>query len=268
LLEEDLIRRDFTINALCSDGDNFIDLFDGVKDIENKVLRTIGNPLIRFEEDALRILRALRIASKLSFTIDLDTKNSIKKNCKYLSAISFDTKRKELEGILLGENYLNILKEYKEVLKEIFSLEDLKVDLFNDSLIYEEREALFFYDSLVKINNKYLLNKDMFFVKEKIDLKNKLNKNGKEKIYNILYFKSKILGVNEEEFELLLEILDNKECYNLKMLDISGNDLLNIGIESNKIGKYLNFLLDAVIEEKCKNNKIRLLKYLKNNILK
>jgi len=158
--------------------------------------------------------------------------------------------------------------ECKEVLKEIFSLEDLKVDLFNDSLIYEEREALFFYDSLVKINNKYLLNKDMFFVKEKIDLKNKLNKNGKEKIYNILYFKSKILGVNEEEFELLLEILDNKECYNLKMLDISGNDLLNIGIESNKIGKYLNFLLDAVIEEKCKNNKIRLLKYLKNNILK
>ena len=71
---------------------------------------------------------------------------------------------------------------------------------------------------------------------------------------------------NKSEFELVKKIIDDNECYSLKMLDIDGNDLLNMGIENSKIGNILNILLDAVIESKCKNEKKELLEYLKKYI--
>src|SRR3989338_7246331 len=68
-LEDDLARRDFTINAIAYDGKNFIDPFDGQKDIKNKIIRAVGNPDKRFNEDALRLLRAIRFAVQLNFAI-------------------------------------------------------------------------------------------------------------------------------------------------------------------------------------------------------
>lgn len=266
-LKDDLIRRDFAINALCFDGEKIIDLFGGIRDLEHKIIKTIGNPAIRFEEDALRILRALRFSSKLSFDLDLETKQAIIDNCKYLDGIAFETKYRELKGILDGRNYLAIIKEYKDVLKGIFKLDDLKVTLFDNDMAYEIKEALFFYYSNVNINNKYLLNKYIIYMNDKVDLKYKLNEFGKDNIYNDLYFKSNVLNENKEIFKLLNDVIDSNECYNLKMLDINGEDLLKNNVENNKIGKRLNMLLKAVIENKCDNKKDELLKYLKNNIL-
>lgn len=266
-LEEDLIRRDFTINALCSDGDKIIDLFGGLADLKEKKIKTIGDPAKRFEEDALRILRAIRFSSKLGFEIEESNIKALNDNSEYLSLIVFETKYKELKGLLDGKNYLEVLNKYKNILTESFSLTNLFVDCFVRNMSYEEKEALFFYGSNIKVNNKYLLGKDILISNSKIDIKNKLREFGKEKIYNILYFKSNILKIEKEKFGLLNEILDNNECYNLKMLNINGEDLLKLNIENNKIGKYLNMLLDKVIEDKCKNEKKELLKYLKKNIL-
>src|SRR3990167_6907507 len=78
-IEEDLARRDFTINAIAlnlqptTDDQQLIDPYDGEKDIEKKIIRTVGNPDKRFSEDALRMFRALRFASELNFAIDLET---------------------------------------------------------------------------------------------------------------------------------------------------------------------------------------------------
>ena len=258
-LKEDLIRRDFTINALCSDGKNIVDMFDGINDLEDKRIKTIGNPFVRFEEDALRILRALRFASKLEFSLD-DVKEAIYANYKYLKDIAFETKLRELRGLLNEKNYINILKEYKDVLIDIFELDNLRVHLFSDSLSFEDRERLFFYDS--QYNN--LANKDIKFINDKKDLKRKLREYGKENIETLLLFKSRVLKEDIIIYNLLNNILNNEECYNLKMLAVNGENLLQFNIEKNKIGKHLNMLLDAVIEEKCSNEESELLEYLRN----
>jgi len=87
--KEDAARRDFSINALAIDKDgNIIDYFDGQKDIKNKIIRAVGDPEKRFEEDHLRILRAARFAAKLGFTIDKDTKAAAKKLSSHITKLS------------------------------------------------------------------------------------------------------------------------------------------------------------------------------------
>jgi len=263
-LEEDLIRRDFTINAICYDSEKIIDLFDGIRDLNKKIIKTINDPKERFKEDALRILRALKFSSKLGFKIDKKTDEAIKLNYKYLENINFNSIYKELKGILEGEYYLSILNKYNNILKEVFSIEELKTELFANEMSYEEKEALFFYYSKINIDNKYLINKEIEIINDKVDIKRKLKEYGYENIYNMLYFKNKYFNKYEKEFELLKEVIKNKECYNLKMLDINGNDLLKNNIKKEKIGNYLDILLEAVINNKCINDKNELLNYLKN----
>jgi tRNA nucleotidyltransferase/poly(A) polymerase len=95
-LQEDLSRRDFTVNAIAFTGVainkkqklEIIDPFGGQEDLERKVIKTVGNPDERFDEDALRMLRAVRFATTLDFTIEDKTAKAIKKNSVWLSAIS------------------------------------------------------------------------------------------------------------------------------------------------------------------------------------
>lgn len=129
-LEKDLERRDFTINAMAFDGKNIIDPFFGQKDIENRTIRCVGNPEKRFNEDALRILRALRFASVLNFEIEQNTKKAIFKLYKNLSFISMERINAEFSKILLGQNCKKILDEYKEIFFYIIP-ELRKMDGFN-----------------------------------------------------------------------------------------------------------------------------------------
>ncbi len=101
-LHEDLARRDFTVNAMAydEDKDSFEDPFDGIKDIKDKLLRTVGNPSERFNEDALRMLRAVRLIAQLDFGIDSDTAAAIKENSKHLQGVSRERVRDEFVRIL------------------------------------------------------------------------------------------------------------------------------------------------------------------------
>ena len=87
-LKEDLNRRDFTVNAICYDGKDFVDEFGGRQDILDGVIRCIGNAEERFNEDALRILRALRFASRLGFSIEENTKSAIFARKRLLNNVS------------------------------------------------------------------------------------------------------------------------------------------------------------------------------------
>ncbi len=110
-IEEDLKRRDFTINALAYNpqDEKLLDLYDGIKDIDANILRTVGNPTDRFEEDALRILRAIRIAAELNFTIEESTKQAMQVNASQLGKISKERIRDELSRILLSEKPMKAL---------------------------------------------------------------------------------------------------------------------------------------------------------------
>ena len=103
-LEEDLERRDFTINALCYDGKHFVDLYNGRRDLEKKLVRTIGKPEERFKEDALRLIRAVRFSSELGFTIEPQTLKAIIKNAKLLELISNERIRDEFLKILVSKH--------------------------------------------------------------------------------------------------------------------------------------------------------------------
>ena len=102
-LEDDLSRRDFTVNAMAYNEERgVVDLFDGIGDLAKGLIRAVGEPQKRFEEDALRIMRAFRFASKLNFNIEGETLAAAKK-CRFgLEKISAERKLVELEGILLG----------------------------------------------------------------------------------------------------------------------------------------------------------------------
>ena len=104
-LEEDIKRRDFTINTLCIDKEGKqIDLIGARQDMDNKIIRTVNNPKISLKEDALRILRAIRFATTLNFTLDPKLKTYIKKYGHLLKKISKDRKKDELDLIFSSPN--------------------------------------------------------------------------------------------------------------------------------------------------------------------
>lgn len=116
-IEQDLKRRDFTVNAMAyNDERGLVDLFGGREDIENRIIRTVGEPDARFKEDALRIMRALRFSSVLGFEIEEKTKKSIFDNMYLLENISAERIFSELSKLLCGKNVLNVLNEFRQVI--------------------------------------------------------------------------------------------------------------------------------------------------------
>ncbi len=103
-IEEDLARRDFTINSLAFNGEKIIDLYDGQKHLQEKLIMAVGEPNKRFTEDALRLMRAIRFASELGFLIEEKTRLSIEKNAELITKISWERIRDELLKILSSQN--------------------------------------------------------------------------------------------------------------------------------------------------------------------
>jgi tRNA nucleotidyltransferase/poly(A) polymerase len=104
-LDEDVSRRDFTVNALAMDTNlKIIDLFKGQEDIKDKLIRAVGDPNERFSEDALRMMRAVRIAGELNFTIEKETFEAVKKNAPLINKIAKERVKDELFKLLKSPN--------------------------------------------------------------------------------------------------------------------------------------------------------------------
>ena len=114
-IEVDLTHRDLTINALAY-GNKLIDVVGGYYDLKNKIIRAPIDPEKRFQEDPLRILRALRFSSQLGFTIETNTQESIHECMDLLRGVSKERIKKEFEEMLEGANLYNVLNEYYDVL--------------------------------------------------------------------------------------------------------------------------------------------------------
>lgn len=119
-LKDDLCRRDFTVNAMAyNERVGLVDLYGGRQDIEKRIIRAVGDPDKRFDEDALRILRALRFASQKCFSIEPATANSAKKLANLLSFVSAERVFAELKKLLMGKGVLEVLLGYPEVITQI-----------------------------------------------------------------------------------------------------------------------------------------------------
>ena len=120
-LTEDLKRRDFTINAMAySDTRGLVDIFEGRADLQNRVIRAVGDPDERFDEDALRILRAVRFGAKLDFTIEEQTAAAVKRHAADLKQISAERIREELTKLLVSDHPERIREAYTLGLTAVF----------------------------------------------------------------------------------------------------------------------------------------------------
>lgn len=116
-LEGDLARRDFTVNAMAADADgSVIDRFGGMDDLRNGLIRCVGDPALRFTEDALRMLRALRFAARFGFSVAPETEDAIHALCGRLRAVAPERLRKELSGLLCGQAVKDVLERFSDVL--------------------------------------------------------------------------------------------------------------------------------------------------------
>ena len=116
-LKDDLLRRDFTVNTLCwNEQEGVLDLCGGLADLQAGILRAVGEADKRFTEDALRILRGIRFASTLGFSIEPQTANSILRNRQLLSKVAAERIRVEFVKLLCGKNAAKILDDYREVI--------------------------------------------------------------------------------------------------------------------------------------------------------
>lgn len=294
-LKEDLKRRDFTINALAMDvSGEIIDLFDGMVDLQQQIIRAVGNPKERFHEDALRMMRGLRFASQLSFTIESETLSAIQEFHPLLEKISVERISVEFSKLLLGKNrkkallpfiqtecyqYCPGLKTYGEELLRFSDLPNKQLETESQAwalllklLNLSEKEVRDFLKAW-KLSNHlihevqqliYGLNKrlsgswcsqDLF----QLGLETAISV---EKL--LFYFGKKSTLEEVKEQYLRLPIHDRKQ------LLISGNDLINYF--DKKPGKWLGDLLEtlesAVINSQVANTKQDLLSFAKDTINK
>ena len=285
-LRDDLSRRDFTINALAfNEKIGIIDVFGGREDLKNRLIKTVGNPDERFNEDALRILRALRFASVLEFNIEEKTAKSIRKNYKLLDFVSKERIYSELCLLICGDSAAKIIKDYAEIFAFIFgsrliSAKELKRAAASLSQLpqkpYIRFSALFKSIGAESAEKILLLLKadkvtvqtskalasaaDLPTPKSRIEIKKLLRVYGESTLRDILILNG---NYSEQIKKEISDILEKGECFKIQSLEISGTDLISLGFKGKEIGTILENILNLVIEEKLPNNKESLIAYIK-----
>ncbi|MGH4138937.1 CCA tRNA nucleotidyltransferase [Clostridium sp.] len=152
-LKEDLARRDFTINALAfNEEQGLIDYFGGMEDLKNKTIRAVGEPNKRFQEDALRMLRAIRFAASLDFYIEEKTLEAIKSNSYLILNVSNERIRDELCKMIIGNNTTKALTTLKDTKLLEFILPELQVAVgFNQQNPHHDKDI--FEHTLAVVEN-------------------------------------------------------------------------------------------------------------------
>ncbi len=282
-VEDDLARRDFTVNAMCyNDQEGLIDIFGGKDDIKNKILRAVGDAKTRFTEDALRILRLFRFASTLGFDIEKITFNAALECSHLLKNISAERIFSELEKAASGYDIsiicpllqTNSLSNFYLKNNDLTKLKNLKNDkklrtfalLYNTS--YNLEKTL---DNLKCSNNfKDYCTKLEYHITNKInatktEIKNALNFSDYDIFLDALIYYRDILNIDISLYTALLnEIKQNNEPYKISHLDITGNDIISLGYNGIKIGEILEFLLKEVIKNPQLNKREKLLNLICN----
>lgn len=298
-LSEDLCRRDFTINAMAySNKKGIVDLFDGRKDLQNGVIRAVGDAKKRFDEDALRMLRAVRFAAQLGFKIDDDTFAAIREKAKLLSNVSKERIFVELNKSLCGDFAQNIKMVYTSGLYRYIGKEFAKLDenIYNFyPRKFPNKKHMYWAAFLENIENVEAVKKILFELKSDNatrnntyllvkELKNPLPSSDEDIRWSLHRIGAdlfcdyiEILKSDKKNVDILdkIDTIENRyslilkenHAYEISMLDITGKDLMDLGISKGpKIGEVLEFLLKKVIENPLNNEKSSLLRLAKEFI--
>ena len=290
-LEEDLKRRDFTINALACDiiTGEIIDLHGGTDDLGKGIIRAIGIPEDRFDEDALRMFRACRFAAKLDFTIEENTLKAIKSLHGNIRKVSVERIKDEMDKLLLspcpvrGLEYLENTGLMEEIIPEITLTTSLKeairrakennlplislyAILFSGMSAQDTEKALMHLKASNKEKKEITLLSsglgNIPYDNTPVSIRRLIKKYGKENILPLFTLR-RAYGYTEEEDiryeEKVKEELKKDPALEIKDLDITGKDLEAIVKPGPEMGRMLNYLLDEVIKNPRLNNRDDLL---------
>lgn len=286
---EDLSRRDFTVNAIAfSPSRGVIDPFGGEADIKNRVIRAVGVPRERFEEDGLRVIRALRFSAVLGFEIEAVTAQALVLCKEMLLRVSAERVSAEFGKLLCGEKALEVLERFLPVVSTVYpQLQGLRaVSLQRVEKALEQRLAALFFDlgeekarslsKVLKFSRDSLENALSLAVEAKSNLRNEkafvkreMRRLGAERLKKCLDFRRRVTCEPlVEEVELTLgEILKSGECYDLKGLKLKGEELIDAGaVRGPAVGEALELLLSAVINGEVENRKESLLRYFFDSV--
>lgn len=301
-LLEDLRRRDFTINAMAySDESGIVDEFGGIEDLENGVIRCVGNPEERFGEDALRMLRAVRFSAQLGFDIEQGTCEAIEKLAPAIDKISRERIHSELGKILLSEHPEYIDKAYRLGITAVVFPE---YDMINDKEITLRllgkvpSEISFRYAAILcgngskeasealrrlKLDNETIRhvaclvsNHNMTVDTDECTVRKTAGRIGRDELKSVLLFEKLYYEIIHDEAmvekikeagDVLEMIIKRGDCILVSDLAINGKDLIEAGIKPGKeIGVILKSCLDEVIEHPEKNNHDTLMNMVKEHM--
>ncbi|WP_445436132.1 CCA tRNA nucleotidyltransferase [Candidatus Borreliella tachyglossi] len=296
-LNEDLQRRDFTINSIAMDILNckILDYYYGIRDLNKRLIKCIGDPNKRLEEDALRILRAARFASTLDFIIDKKTLISMKYKKENILALSKERINNEFIKLLEGKNPIKGIYYLQKInfFKYFFNIE-INKKIKNRIILLERKKfhlkaivMLTIKKDIPSLNEKLKLlrfsNKDikliLFYrsiideintlkIKNLSDARILLSKATKENYKEIFDIYRSLKG-KDHKFKFIINKIKSKKLLNnplsLKELEINGNDIKNLTVtETKNIGQILNDLLKKVLNNPKLNKKSILIQSVKN----
>lgn len=328
---EDLRRRDFTVNAMAyNEREGLIDPFGGQADLAARQLRCVGDPTARFGEDALRILRGLRFASVLGFSLDDATANALHAQRELLRAVAAERVAAELSRLICGQNAFSVLRDYRDVIAVVlpdiapmfdfeqhnphhqydvylhtlhalaatppepilrwaallhdsgkparFTMDEQGVGHFKGhaevSVEITERAlaALRLDNETIRTVSELVRYHDRPIAPAKAAVKRVLSRLGETGLRRLIALKRADNTAHAPETDtrsadlktveaLLDEILREQACFSLRDLAVKGSDITDIGVpEGPMVGQVLRYLLDAVIDERCENERNALLK--------
>ena len=294
-LSLDLSRRDFTMNAIAySEKYGITDLHSGREDIEAGIIRAVGDPDIRFHEDALRILRAIRFASALGFSLEKSTDSAVRSCASLLRGVSAERIYSEWIKLISGKDRYRILADYSDVisvfLPELFTGEkgDLSLMLPDGEnrsdahplilmlalfrLNIKERAAAAYKQAMIRLHTDvftrdtgtlaltaiggYATSSRAGILRLMMDL-------GRETAELVIDTEI-LLGITSRDSRSLLDaIIKERAPYRPSDLDVNGNDLIELGYSGAEIGKAMRLLLIEVIDGAVKNDRASLMARLR-----
>ena len=290
-LDEDLARRDFTINAMAYlDGVGVYDPYSGRADLESRTIRAVGEPERRFGEDALRILRGLRFAARFGFIIEPETLAAMRSCRELLYDISVERLRDELLGLLRGSGAERLLRARYDILSIVLPELDetaysagaklvgalnreYPTETVSDAvrlaallsalsaadaedcarrLRFDKRAVRRIRDILLHIRREYT---------DRVSIKRLLSEVGADVAVDVLLLAALGGTASTETLSWLEKIIENGECISLSRLKINGDILLRLGAKPRDCGRLLARIFDEVLCDRLENDPERLISY-------
>lgn len=298
-LKEDLARRDFTINALAMDKDgHVIDYYSGVQDLDNKIIKAVGNPDQRFAEDALRMLRAIRFSAKLGFDIEDKTMESIRQNCHRIKNVSQERITAELDKIMESPHPEKIILFKTTGLAQYCFPEFARINTNELEKLGKAaqtipasnknaRWALFMQEidksvDCAKImrrlkfpNNKTdniarMVKDNQICFKDMAQVRKYTAARTPEFLVDFEFFKQSLpeqFGYKKKVFEAIEQVSKDGTAIGIKDLAVNGYDLMELGFKGKEIKDELDRLYNMVLEDPSQNKKDILLSNTMEQIL-